>query len=792
MAGPLPTLITTPVSFTAAKVNTFPVNEESRWPTFTPQDVNLKLQTSTAEPTYLPPIASVFDQNPPTSNQMRQDSRIMATPDPAAPATGGVKRKLGGRPKSSAPKRYKSNGPTKLRKGREVETKLSMDVWELILSFCPSTFLFRARQINKSFHRALIYESAWKKNRIQNNGEDMPNPLPGMKEWDYVNLLEGLGCMDCKNPKTRKCYWAFQKRWCKECLAKNTMKGSTTGNVIDKYPQLSNCIPHAVVDSWGNYESAGSYQRDWQRVGHGQHKIFLNTAVTKVVKELEDFLANTTAENEERTEEDMNKWYEAKEVENHELMKKIQEIENWDEKTKRDKISKGAQHKADRIIYFQEKAMSMTPPLGPAALDLIPAYKRSIDISRPPNDRSWKALLPKLEKERVAAEEAVATELRLRTELEESLKLKRRYESILSRRRDMDTPDQQALLRLADEVLEELREERCLGKIADEDLALVVLRNVRSKYYDIVQQTASGVRGGYRLLIDDARMVFEMKILPIISAWDDQGRSKKAQLFKCPGCARSDVQMRYNFKALFAHLKSKHSYELGDFRIFHRNHLPLGVDFPYCDVEWPVNLPILAEHHVATGKWNPDDDSPYERAPLATRHMGPVISVFERRHVNLDSGYPGAEFIDNIMHVAKLLHGTRLGSKYQTQIALRFAAAKYSDFTKTRLSPPMECFEELRLALIRGEYFYLFDQFRCGACSASDNNPRLSKFANRGHQLAELVHHYRWTHEPDRWTRDMMVMPSETELWHALTAPGMEGALEAFEGLFILDGAKGN
>ena len=137
------------------------------------------------------------------------------------------KRKIGGRPRAGPAKRPRTNGPTRLRKGRAVASKVPMDVWELILSHCPGKFLAKARRINKSFHRALSYESVWKRNRLQVHGPDLPDPFPGMREDEYANLLEGLGCMECGNPKTRKTYWPWQKRWCADCLQKNTVKVSS-------------------------------------------------------------------------------------------------------------------------------------------------------------------------------------------------------------------------------------------------------------------------------------------------------------------------------------------------------------------------------------------------------------------------------------------------------------------------------------------------------------------------------------------------------------------------------------
>lgn len=153
-------------------------------------------------------------EEPPSSGNQRTDATV-------------PKRNVGGRPKTAPLKQKKHVGPTRLRKNKPVVADVHMDIWELILPYCPLRFLFTARNINKIFRERLGYASLWKKCRIQNYGTDMPEPLMGMKEWDYADLVEGLGCMGCQNKRTRKTYWAFQKRWCAKCLEKNTVSVCT-------------------------------------------------------------------------------------------------------------------------------------------------------------------------------------------------------------------------------------------------------------------------------------------------------------------------------------------------------------------------------------------------------------------------------------------------------------------------------------------------------------------------------------------------------------------------------------
>ena len=179
-----------------------------------------------------------------TTEQQTLDNRSLPTVQPTdltgeePPSSGTpqieatvVKRNVGGRPRTAPPKHKKPVGPTRLRKNKPVVAEIHMDLWELILPYCPLRFLFTARKVNTQFRERLAYGSLWKKCRIQNYGTDLPDPPKGMKEWDYANLLEGIGCMGCPNKRTRKTYWAFQKRWCAKCLGNNTVQVCTRSSI---------------------------------------------------------------------------------------------------------------------------------------------------------------------------------------------------------------------------------------------------------------------------------------------------------------------------------------------------------------------------------------------------------------------------------------------------------------------------------------------------------------------------------------------------------------------------------
>lgn len=121
------------------------------------------------------------------------------------------------------PKRAKV-GPTRLRKGNDVKTSVPMDVWAVIFEYSEPKVLFQMRRVSRAFADLLSYESVWKKCRIHHYGSRLPPPPAGLKEHQYLDLLEGQGCMACDNKATRKTYWAYLARWCEKCFTNKTLK----------------------------------------------------------------------------------------------------------------------------------------------------------------------------------------------------------------------------------------------------------------------------------------------------------------------------------------------------------------------------------------------------------------------------------------------------------------------------------------------------------------------------------------------------------------------------------------
>lgn len=521
----------------------------------------------------------------------------------------------------------------------------------------------------------------------------------------------------------------------------------------------------------------------WSRNSQTHIIVYELSAITAKIAEIEEFLRVKPGETP-KTNEEVEAWYSPQIDANKELILQIQAVENWHNTCRLKKVDDAKTYRHQRAEYYHEQAKSMVPPLESEALDLIQSYKRAITIPKPPSERSWQILRPKLQEERAAAEQIVQLRKDQENLIEHRQQCIETYRMLLERRVKNDTVGQIAVLAVADAVIGSFRARNVLNEIADVDIVHIILREVYQWYYAVEDMPGSYLNvNKQRLLLADAKMVYECKIEPIITGWMDEARGKAARLFKCPGCVRKDVQLRYTFDQLFCHIRKKHAPQIGDFYQLHvpSAELPGFVSFPWCRLEWPKNLPMLAEHHTATGKWDPSNDSEYQQAP---RIKKPNLShaAFSGRSVSGEGGPLFEQFVENVIYVGTLLRPTPLHARFKTQIAFTFALDRH--LLANAAAPSFDVLTALQLALVRGGHYDLFEQFRCYTCCLQPNPAKNNKFVNKGQPFGEIIEHYRACHSHGQWTTHMLTFSSHEELWSALSEPDMHPALQVFERLF--------
>ena len=553
----------------------------------------------------------------------------------------------------------------------------------------------------------------------------------------------------------------------------------------EQHPKIFECIPHAVFDSFYNFETSGTYPVPpvWGRNSQAHLIGYEKSAITTKIAEVEEFLRVEPSESQ-KTEEEVEAWYNPQIEANKALILQVQAVEDWEYTCRLQRLDDTKAHKTKRAEYFQQQAKTMVPPLELEALVLVQSYKRAIAITKPPSERAWQILRPKLEAERAKAEQEVQKRKDQDNVIEHRQQCIDNYRTLAERRAKNDTVEQIAVLAVADAVIESLKAAYVFNEIADADIIHVILRQVYEQYY--AADDAPGhedITNDYCLLLADAKMVYECKIEPIINGWNDEARSKAAKLLKCPGCVRKDVQLRYTLDQLFCHIGKKHAPEIGDFHQLHvpNEELPGSVPFPWCCLDWPKNLPMLAEHHKATGKWDPEDDSEYVKAPRL-KEVASSHAAYSGRSVSWEGGPPFEQFVENVIFAGSLLRPTPLDAKFKTHIAFTFALDRH--ILANAVAPPFEVLSALQLALVRGGHYNLFEQFRCYSCCQQANPAKNNKFVNKGQPFGEIVEHYRACHSHGQWTTHMLKFPSHEELWSALSKPDMPAALLVFEQLF--------
>ena len=552
---------------------------------------------------------------------------------------------------------------------------------------------------------------------------------------------------------------------------------------------LAECLPKVAFDSWGRYCWVGEYSTRPSWAQHsGNHVRYSRLALTNFVREVDAFTA-PGPNGETKTMEEKEAWFEEKKEANRVLVESLQQIEAYIEREKQKKSVQAKAIKAERIAFFKARAALMDPPLSAEALDILPKYHAAIEIPKLPTERSWQELLPKLQADRAKAEGKLSANAKISADSEASEQLRAEYITTGENREHNTTPEQVFVLNLADKVITAVGGLVEAGTVAHVDFVTLVFRRIYEAYYDQTHDTGKpGNYNGrpYRLLLDDARMVYNQKILPYVNNWYNPVKIRAAKELKCPGCKRKDSHRLHTFENLMVHIHDMHSTRVGSLSYFDtppKTLPPRHKGVAWFRLEWPRNLPILASHHEVIGDWNPNDDSDYIHMP---RVQPRVLShgAFDGRCVPNDDDPPRQDFLENIIHAARLLVEAPFPEKFKSQIVFKYALDKYRKF-RPGSDVPVDFMTNLPTALIRAGIRGLFEGFHCLNCTMDDRRPRRNnKFVDKNQTLGDLIKHYQAVHDSPNWSDYLLKFPSDKELWEALTKPGAEKAYQVFVNLF--------
>lgn len=442
----------------------------------------------------------------------------------------------------------------------------------------------------------------------------------------------------------------------------------------------------------------------------------------------------------------------------------------------------------ERAEFFSARAQALVPPLCEAVLEKIPAFRHACKQAKPPTERAWQALLRKIELFRSQAEEQAKAR-------PDDPARRTCYQNCVASREEKGLDP--LIKQLASSVIEDLTK----AETSDEDFVHLVFRGVWQRYQELptherpLAHDYDVVKGGdddpyYKLCMDDVQQILKTEIEPHMNAWVSSRRYKALESLKCPICIRKDHSTRWTMNALLPHLL-RHGSECGsDMKELYDISIEVGTvtSFAYSAIRWPRNLPMLAPHQTPTGHWDPDDDSPYHKLlPSKLREHPEPISAYQGRKARLSDEVTSDEFVDLIMHASDAFSGTSIDAEIKTQIAWKYAC----DSLVHAPVEPIENLKSITFAFIRTGNFSLLSSLSCKICAKYGGNPRqMSRFGKRKFALSQLLGHLITEHRYDfkdgrkDWKTELLTMPSEEDVYHALQGDDMKSARVVFDVLF--------
>ncbi|CAL8576970.1 hypothetical protein XPA_002830 [Xanthoria parietina] len=693
------------------------------------------------------------------------------------------------------------------RTNRPVAPELTRgDIWCHILEMSPLSQLFRMRDVFR--HYLLRWPTIWKTARRNTYGQDHPDPPPGISERQYADLLVGFGCQGkgCQDTRTRKVYWAFQRRWCVACMKKNVAMNAGCHLFFRNYPDIPQCVPRAAFDQYGHYTCAlgvGENEKFSCTLSHGQNvrppwlkqgyqdKVgYLRADLARMSQAFEEFEKQISSLNEVEISDARKALVDDKKKANDQLVERLQSIEDWMETYKMN-IRKEAETKRenekqainqDSHLHVDGDTVETTD--GFIDLHIFPTAAPMNTHSEDSSERA--ETQPRAQEEgsghssgKGKNKEAIHVPLASRAE---------EYAAFADARVIAPPPETLVVVALAHRIVVDMKDGRTSRSVADGDFVRVALMRTYNKFHE--DWAACPPARPSRLLMDDARRVYQEVIEPRLDLRAKRSSFRRTEAtgsVTCPGCKKGrGIVKLYSFPDLMIHIFEQHAADdTGDFRDFRVDSvdLPYHVRFPWCSIEWPRNLPILAVGQDTKGRWDLHGEG--EEDPQLS-YCDP--GAFEGRVAAASMGPPPLQFAPNVLFAASQLENSSLGDEFQTTIALEYAVQKYESARHSR--PGFDLLEELQLALMRNGVKGLFEGFRCQkCCEAVVHEGRVGYLARSVKPLGELSEHFRKAHGKEGdWTRNMLDLPSAQDVLAELQLPRHRASLTVFESLFPTQG----
>ena len=443
--------------------------------------------------------------------------------------------------------------------------------------------------------------------------------------------------------------------------------------------------------------------------------------------------------------EDVDAWFAEQKQKNEVYMAQLQKIEAWVMEDVKRRVDERAEIRLQRADFFKQKADQLDPVFPREVLELCPSYEKSAAISKLPSEKSWQILLEKVLLERETAEVEHAKRKREKYHQLYRVYLSEQYDHTRTSRQSTKTKEQRLVLELADQVIHNLLIDP--EGVHDHDIVNIILRNVYNAYQRLPEEERPSTRlGPYRLIMDDARLVYRKKIAPLLRRFQEKSRGENANILYCPySSCDQDEEMFHDFERLMEHIAKSHP------RVKNIEYLAMSFHMInnreeanwFC-LEWPRNLPMKAGHQPTQLAWDLDADEPYK----ATAKPGFQLLESFAEALEIDPNYKqcqiGDTTVDTVLQAAFLIGKFGIDAKYKTNVALEFIRSKHMKVGSSDQKSPDT--EQLLTNLTTHDISGLFKPHRCMRCR---NRSAYSYHSFATHTFADLLKHYFKDHMTD-------------------------------------------
>jgi len=364
-----------------------------------------------------------------------------------------------------------------------------------------------------------------------------------------------------------------------------------------------------TVDSWGAYMFAGNGTPQLRREGaRGWQGVVLKEDVKQAFEAIEAY--SNSEEflkiNDDNRMEALEDWINSRAKAVEKRLQPINQIEEYCKARALHKIDRNAQLKKAREEFFIRKAAEMKQPMTRAELELVPAYQRSINIPKEPNQKAWILLEKKLLEVRQEVRELIEYEDRAQRQ-----PMIKKYSTFQAKGSEIQPYIEDLAQRAYEAVYQRLHQ----VSMDETDVTLAVLRSVYDIYYSLPHERRPRTLLPYQTFNSHTHTLSLEDICTVYGFLErahfprPHGQGRHPDLFNCPGCCREDVKKRYLPKDLFIHIRTAHAKGVGDFVSFRRmGPFENGVNFLFL-VPWPRNLPLLPSRtRSKDGRWNADGE----------------------------------------------------------------------------------------------------------------------------------------------------------------------------------------